>query len=77
MGNSRWPSIISSDNQDKYKNTVMLIYITSKFKLGEFIPSEDAFSREIIGVDEFLKRYVGRLNFNELISKAQNLLKIS
>lgn len=67
-------SIIGSDNQDKYKDTVMLVYITSKFKIGEFTSSEDAFNREVIEIDEFLKRYNGRLDFSELISKAQKSL---
>ncbi len=67
-------SIIGSNNQDKYKDTVMLVYVTNKFKLGEFTTSEDAFNREVIEISEFLKRYTGRLDLNELISKAKNLL---
>lgn len=38
------------------------------FKLGEFIPSEDAFEREIIDITDFLQRQQGTINFNELIS---------
>lgn len=67
-------SIIGSDNQDKYKDTVMLVYITTNFKLGKFNPSEDAFNREVIEIEEFSKRYAGRLDFNELISRAHKLL---
>lgn len=67
-------SIIGSDNQDKYKNTVMLVYLTNNFKLDKFIESEDAFNREIIEIGEFLKRYTGRLDLAELISRAQDLL---
>jgi 8-oxo-dGTP diphosphatase len=67
-------SIIYSDNQDKYKDTVMLVYVTKNFKLGEFIPSEDAFHRELINIEEFLKRYKGSFDFNELISRAQKFL---
>jgi 8-oxo-dGTP diphosphatase len=70
-------SIIGSDNQDKYKDTVMLVYVTKNFKLGEFTSSEDAFGREIIEIGEFLKRYPGRIEFKELISKAQKFVSNS
>ena len=75
-------AIIESDNQDIYKDKVMLIYATKNFKLGEFIPSEDAFDREVIEIEEFLKRYKeGRSNdvkhimdFPEIIARAQKLI---
>lgn len=67
-------SIIGSDNQDKYKDTVMLVYVTNNFKLGEFTPSEDAFNREVIEIEEFFRRYTGRVDFNELIFKAKEFI---
>lgn len=67
-------SIISSDNQDKYKDKVMLLYVTSRFKLDEFTPSEDAFNREVIEIDEFFKRYTGRIDFKEIVQNAQKFL---
>jgi len=67
-------AIVESSNQDIYKDKVMLVYTTNDFKLGDFTPSEDAFNREIIEIKEFTQRYTGRLNFNELILHAQDLL---
>jgi ADP-ribose pyrophosphatase YjhB (NUDIX family) len=78
-------AIIESSNQDKYKDKVMLIYATKNFKLGEFIPSEDAFEREVIEIEEFLKRYKEGasnnvkhiMNFPEIIARAQKLISNS
>jgi 8-oxo-dGTP pyrophosphatase MutT (NUDIX family) len=75
-------AIIESSNQDKYKDKVMLIYVTKNFKLGEFTPSEDAFNREVIEIKEFLQRYKeGRsndvkhiMNFPEVVARAQELM---
>jgi len=67
-------AIIESSNQDKYKNKVMLVYVTNNFKLEEFIPSEDAFKREVIEIKEFLERNKGVIDFTELIARAQNLV---
>ena len=75
-------AIIESSNQDIYKDKVMLIYVTKNFKLGEFMPSEDAFNREVIEIDEFLKRYKKGtsndvkhiMDFPEIISRAQKLI---
>lgn len=75
-------AIIESSNQDKYKDKVMLIYVTKNFKLGEFIPSEDAFDREVIEIEDFLQRYKEgisnvvkiNLNFSEIIPRAQELM---
>ena len=65
-------AIVESDDQEKYKDKVMLIYTTKNFKLGEFTPSEDAFDREVIEVEEFLKRNKGDIDFTEIITKAFN-----
>ena len=65
-------AIVESDDQEKYKDKVMLIYTTKNFKLGEFTPSEDAFDREVIEVEEFLKRNKGDIDFTEIIAKAFN-----
>ena len=67
-------AIIESSNQDKYKDKVMLVYTTDKFKLGKFTPSEDAFDREIIEVTKFLDKHKGVINFTELISRAKDLI---
>lgn len=67
-------AIIESSNQDKYKDKVMLVYATNNFKLGEFTPSEDAFEREVIEIEDFLQKHKGVIDFSELISRAQNLV---
>lgn len=74
FSNERLLAIIESDNQDIYKDKVMLIYATEYFTLGEFTPNEDAFDREIIEIEEFLQKYNGSINLNELVSKAQDLI---
>ena len=66
-------AIVESDAQDHYKDEVMLMYATKDFKLGEFIPSEDAFGREVLEIDEFSKRYTGNFDFSELIRRARKL----
>lgn len=76
FSNQKLFAIVESTNQDIYKDKVMLLYTTDTFVLGEFVPSEDAFDREIIDIEEFLKRYSGRFDFKEIISKAQNLLNM-
>lgn len=65
-------AIIQSNNQDIYKDKIMLIYITNNFTCGTFTPAPDAFGREVIEVKDFLQRYSGKANFTELISRAQN-----
>lgn len=64
-------AIVESDTQGKYKDKVMFIYTTDIFELGEFIPSEDAIDREIIEIEEFLKRYKDAFNFREIIERAK------
>ena len=68
-------AIIESDNQDKYKDKVMLLYVTKNFFLNEFVPNEDAFGREVIETSEFLDRYKDNFDFREVISRAQMFLK--
>jgi 8-oxo-dGTP pyrophosphatase MutT (NUDIX family) len=73
-------AIIESENQDIYKDKVMLIYATKNFKLGKFIQSEDALDREVIEIEEFLKRYKSQhdfrgIDFAEVIKRAQELIK--
>ncbi len=75
--NEKLLAIIESDNQDKYKDKVMLIYYADNFELGEFTPSEDAFSREVIEVEEFIKRYDqshAGLDLINMVRKTQELL---
>jgi ADP-ribose pyrophosphatase YjhB (NUDIX family) len=72
-------AVVESDNQDKYKDKVMLFYATKNFKLEEFTPSEDAFAREVVEIKEFLERYESqsdfkRIDFSEVISQAQKLI---
>jgi 8-oxo-dGTP diphosphatase len=66
-------AIIESDNKEKYKDKVMLVYTTRNFQLGEFTPSEDAFEREVIEIKDFLERHKGVIDFTGLISRAQDL----
>ena len=68
-------AIIESDDQDKYKGKVMLVYVTNKFKLGQFTPSEDAFDREVVETKEFLERHKDVIDFTELISQARDLVE--
>lgn len=76
-------AIIESDNQTTYKDKVMMIYATKNFTLGEFTPSEDAFEREVIEVEEFLKRYAEgptnivkhSLDFSEIIARAREVIQ--
>ncbi len=68
---------IESDAQNEYKDKVMLMYMTDDFELGEFVPSEDAFGREVVEVDEFLRRYYARGGIGfwpELIAHARESL---
>lgn len=74
FSNAKLLAIIESDNPDTYKDKVMLIYTTQNFTLEEFMPSEDAFSREVIEIENFLEKYRGAVDFRELISRAQNLV---
>ncbi|MEI7810662.1 MAG: NUDIX hydrolase [bacterium] len=67
-------AIVESSNQTIYKDKVMFIFATKNFTLNEFIPSKDAFDREVIEIEEFLKRYKDVFNFREIISKAQELI---
>ena len=74
--NEKLFAFIESDAQDRYKDKVMLMYVTKDFELGEFVPSEDAFEREVIEVEEFLRRYHGGVSFwGELILKAREALQ--
>lgn len=73
FANEKLFAIIESDAEDHYKDKVMLIYATKDFKLGEFIPSEDAFGGEVLEIDEFIKRYKGNVDFSELIHRAGEL----
>jgi len=67
-------AVIESSDQDKYKDKAMLIYTTKNFSLGEFVPGEDAFGREVIEVKDFLQRHKGVIDFTEIITRAQKLL---
>lgn len=73
FNNAQLLAIIKSDNQDKYKDMVMLVYTTNNFTLGDFTPSEDALNREVLEIPEFIQRYKGGKHLNELILNAQKL----
>lgn len=80
FSNPKLLAIVESDNQDRYKDMVMLFYATKNFKLGKFSPSEDALDREVIEIKEFLERYKSqadfkRINFAEVIARAKDLIK--
>lgn len=68
-------AIVESDNEEKYKNKFMLVYTTENFTLGEFIPSEDAFDREVMEIEDFLQRYKDHFDFTEMIIYAKELIK--
>lgn len=74
FSNEKLFAVIESSDQDVYKDKVMLVYTTKNFKLVEFTPSEDAFNREIIEIEDLLKRYKGSVDLAELIFHAKNLL---
>lgn len=61
-------AFVESDDQGAYKDKVMVLYVTNDFELGTFTPSEDAFGREVIEIEEFLNRYTGSMNFREVFS---------
>lgn len=70
-------ALIESSTQGIYKDKVMLVYMTDDFELGKFTPSEDALSREMIEVEEFIKRYKQNhlgLNLIDMVLRAQELL---
>lgn len=68
-------AIVESDDQNDYKDKVMMIYTTNNFNLGKFTPSADAFDREVIEIEDFLERYKDSFDFSEIIPRAQELLK--
>jgi 8-oxo-dGTP diphosphatase len=72
FSNAKLFAMLKSDNMDIYKDKVMFMYTTNEFFLDEFIPSEDAFGREVIEIEEFLKRYKGSfIKLTKLIYKAK------
>ena len=74
FSNPKLLAILGSDKEE-YEEKVMLIYITSNFKLGKFTTSDDVFNREIIEIDDFLLRYKQNFDFRKVILRAQLLLK--
>lgn len=74
FSNAKLLAIVESDDEENYKNKVMLLYTTDSFKLGKFTMSEDAFDRDIIEIEDFLERYQDHFDFSELISRAQTLI---
>ena len=75
FSNEKLLAIVESDDEGKYKNKIMLVYVTDDFTLGEFKQSEDAFDRDVIEVEDFLKRYKDHFDFTEMIVKARELLE--
>jgi ADP-ribose pyrophosphatase YjhB (NUDIX family) len=76
FANPRLFAIVGSDDAGHYKDKVMLFYVTNEFTLGEFVPSHDAFGREVIEIEEFLRRYRSdsNLDFEKIIRRAQEVL---
>lgn len=75
FSNAKLFAMLKSDNKDIYKDKVMFIYTTNDFFLNEFIPSEDSFGREVIEIEEFLKRYKGAsFELTKLVYKAQSIM---
>ena len=68
-------AVAESDDEEKYKDKVMLVYTTDNFILGEFTPSEDSFDREVIEVEDFLLRYKDHFDFTEMIIRAKQVFK--
>lgn len=75
FSNAKLFAILGSNNKEKYIDKVMFVYITNNFKLGQFTPSEDAFDRGIIEINDFLLKYKQHFNISELILHARRLLK--
>ncbi len=76
FSNAKLFAMLSSDDQDKYKDKVMFMYTANNFTLGTFTPSEDAFNREVVEVREFFERYTGTSEMSTLVTQAQ-LITIS
>lgn len=68
-------AIVESDDEEKYKDKVMFVYVTDNFTLGEFTPSEDAFDREVIEIEDFLQRYGDTFDFMKMIIHTKELIK--
>ena len=75
FSNEKLLAIVESDDEEKYKDKIMLVYVTDDFTLGEFKQSEDAFDRDVIEVENFLQRYKDHFDFTEMIVKARELLE--
>ncbi|MEK7588978.1 MAG: NUDIX domain-containing protein [Patescibacteria group bacterium] len=75
--NEKLLALIESDDEGKYKDKVMLVYMADNFELGEFVPSEDAFGREEVEIEEFIKRYSqshSGLDLIDMVHRAKELL---
>ena len=75
--NEKLLALIESDDEGKYKDKVMLVYMADNFELGEFVPSEDAFGREEVEIEEFIKRYSqshSALDLIDMVHRAKELL---
>ena len=80
FSNAKLFAFIESDDQNEYKDKIMLLYTTSDFELGGFTKSEDVLDREVIEIEEFNKRYKENKensDLSEVISKAQDFLQKS
>jgi 8-oxo-dGTP diphosphatase len=74
FSNAKLFAVIESDEKVNYKNKVMLLFTTSDFKLGQFVPNEETFNRELLEIEEFTKRYTYYSNILEHISYAKSLI---
>lgn len=75
FSNEKIFAYIESDDDNKYKDMIISIYVTNTFKLGQFTPSEDAFNREMISISEFSNRYSGNLDMVGLVQKAKDFIE--
>lgn len=65
-------AILSSSKSPR----VMLFFFTNDFELTNFTPKEDAFERDLLKIDEFLRRYYGdKILMSKIIDKAIELLR--
>ena len=70
-------AFVTSDAQDRYKGKIMLFFATKDFEMIDFVPSEDAFEREFVEIDEFIRRYPGDMNQREIIARAKESLGLA
>lgn len=73
FSNAQLLAFVESDDEGVYKDKIMLMYTTKSFGFESFIPSEDAFARKMMTLNEFNDSYQQSFDFKELVKWAQQL----